>query len=97
MIELTNNTIDRIIVLYASDKKNKVYKKCLEDETEKIIDDLSKKLDDGTIMMLVKNLEMFPEENDMREFGVSEKVILKVLNSKKIIERVYKNRFCKQV
>lgn len=94
---IENHPLNIFTRLYAEDKKNKVYKDCLENEINEAIVNLSENIDDDTIKFLKTVLDCYSITDDelecLDESIVKDELKMKMYVTKKIILNVYKNRF----
>ena len=94
---IANHPLNVFTKLYSEDTNNKVYKECLENEIQTAIDELTKHIDDDTLMFLKTILDgmdlteqelKYISDDDLRHeyqtrIYVTKKIISGVCNNKK--------------
>ena len=97
---IENHPLNVFAKLYSEDKKNKVYKECLENEIQNAVDSLTASVDDDTIFFLKTMLDLYSMEdeelNNISEEIANDEIKMKMYVTKKIINEVYKNRIKKK-
>ena len=93
---IANHPLNVFTKLYSEDTNNKVYKECLENEIQTAIDELTKHIDNDTLMFLKKmldeidlteqELEYISDDNLRHEYQTH------IYVTKKIISGVYNNK-----
>jgi hypothetical protein len=101
---IENHPLNVFAKLYSEDKKNKVYKECLENEIKNAIESLVDTLDNETIIFLKSMFDLYSIENEELnninglddEFNhTMDEIKIRIYVSKKIINEVYKKRIKK--
>ena len=99
--EMENHPLNVFTKLYAEDKRNKVYKDCLENEIENAIDQLAKSVDSEMICFFKQIMDCCDlNENELMKlsglsgsnFGENidvEEMQVKIYVTKKIVNGVY--------